>query len=184
MQMKIGVRSNRTLYRRVNLSHMILFLGGCCIWLNAGWSESASGQEIRLIREVSQESDQNIDQLLQMEKITELQTNIHNEKISPVDRYAKIDTGPFIHRSFYPKAVLWEAPNICYNPLYFQDVGAERYGQDACLLQPVLSGAHFFGRTVALPLHAMVRCPFSCDYPLGHYRPGNCNPYLHYSFPW
>ena len=126
-----------------------------------------------------------VDELLGMKKIQELQTNIyHPVPEKPVDKYAAIKTGEFQDQLFSGSAVLWDAPNICHHPLYYQDVGLERYSQHTGLFQPVLSGVHFFGRTATLPLHAMVRRPFSCDYPLGHYRPGNCNPYVHYSFPW
>jgi hypothetical protein len=69
----------------------------------------------------------------------------------------------------------WEAPNICYQPLYFEDVGLERYGQ--CrneILQSWLSAAHFFSSAALLPLHMRHDPIYGCEYPLGYCRPGNC----------
>lgn len=155
-------------------------------------------------------NNQSVDELLGMKKISELDTNIHyvqdndqQRKIEDVKEeiYEMVDEDNrptdakkrfshiirqtrFVEPTFSPKALFWDAPNICYHPLYFEDIGVERYGQDAGLLQPALSGGHFFGRLATLPLHALVKPPISCDYPLGHFRPGNCNPYLHYSLPW
>ena len=50
----------------------------------------------------------------------------------------------------------WDAPALCHNPLYFEDVNLERYGYSlryARVFQPVVSGAEFFvtGAGDALP---------------------------------
>lgn len=126
-----------------------------------------------------------INEMLDFKPLRQLQTNIYRQKPeSPENRFGKLKVGPLEAHDHQPTVYLWEAPNIRHNPLYFEDIGLERYGQDAGLLQPVVSGVHFFGRVQTLPLQAMFKRPFSCDYPLGHYRPGNCVPYLHHSFPW
>lgn len=82
--------------------------------------------------------------------------------------------------SFYaaPKLFCWVAPDIRYQPLYFEDVPLERYGQTRCTpLQTVSSGVHFFTSLALLPLHMRHDPPGSCDYPLGFCRPGDNVPY-------
>lgn len=72
----------------------------------------------------------------------------------------------------------WDAPDLYYRPLYFEQVNAERHGYSRCpLLQPVLGGAHFFASTVALPYQMTVHRPRECVAPLGHYRAGSPVPY-------
>ena len=36
----------------------------------------------------------------------------------------------------------------------------------------------YFGSVIALPYSLGLDPPNECEYPLGHYRPGNCAPYL------
>ncbi len=79
----------------------------------------------------------------------------------------------------------WEATCTCYNPLYFEEVNAERYGYVCgcryccgdCFLQPACSAAHFFGTVPCLPYCMLADCPTECVYTLGYYRPGDCNPW-------
>jgi hypothetical protein len=70
----------------------------------------------------------------------------------------------------------WEAPNIRYQPLYFEDVDLERYGHVVRddYFQSIVSFAHFFTSAALLPLHMRHDPVYSCDYPLGYCRPGNC----------
>jgi len=77
-----------------------------------------------------------------------------------------------------PKVFAWAAPNIRYQPLYFEDVALERYGQTPGIYrQPIASGIHFF-KSYALLSHQIHHdAPRSCDYPLGFCRPGNSAPY-------
>jgi len=71
----------------------------------------------------------------------------------------------------------WVASCLCHNPLYFEEINLERYGYGCCeCVQPVVSAAHFFATVPALPYMMAVDCPGSCDYTLGHYRPGSCPP--------
>ena len=63
---------------------------------------------------------------------------------------------------------------ICYRPLYFEEVALERYGASHGILQPAISGAHFFGSVVALPYKMTVRPPRSCECSNGFSRPGTC----------
>lgn len=69
----------------------------------------------------------------------------------------------------------WQAPNISYQPLYFEDIALERYGQSRRgLRQSLISYGHFFKSAALLRLHMDVDPPYSCDYPLGYCRPGVC----------
>ena len=73
----------------------------------------------------------------------------------------------------------WKASALCHKPLYFEQVRLERYGHSwGPLVQPIMSGVHFFGSVPVLPYKMGVRTPCECVYSLGYYRPGNCAPYM------
>jgi hypothetical protein len=73
----------------------------------------------------------------------------------------------------------WKASALCHKPLYFEEVGLERYGHSmGPLLEPVHSGAHFFLNVAFLPYKMGINPPHECQYALGYYRPGNCAPWL------
>jgi len=79
------------------------------------------------------------------------------------------------------KYFAWAAPDIRYQPLYFENAPHERYGQtpEGCeLRQTVLSAAHFFGSAALLPYKLLHKCPQSCDGPLGFCRPGSETPFV------
>jgi hypothetical protein len=77
-----------------------------------------------------------------------------------------------------PKVFAWAAPDIRYQPLYFEDVALERYGQTAGpYQQSFLSAVHLLKSTVLLPHQMKHDAPGSCDSPLGFCRPGNRVPY-------
>lgn len=85
----------------------------------------------------------------------------------------------FAQRNFTPSTLTWKASALCHKPLYFEQVQLERYGHTAGpILQPVLSGAHFFGSVITLPYQAGINPPWECQYALGYYRPGSCAPWL------
>ncbi|MGD9632607.1 MAG: hypothetical protein AB7G28_05840 [Pirellulales bacterium] len=74
---------------------------------------------------------------------------------------------------------MWKASAICHKPLYFEDEALERYGHSwGPYLDPLVSGAHFFTKLPVLPYCMGVHPPNECMYALGHYRPGNCAPYM------
>lgn len=78
----------------------------------------------------------------------------------------------------------WVAAKTCHRPLYFEEVNAERYGYTCNrTLQPVISTAHFFSTIPMLPYLMAADGPCQCNYTLGHYRPGSCNPYRHHRWP-
>ncbi|HWA23054.1 MAG TPA: hypothetical protein VG735_11715, partial [Caulobacterales bacterium] len=85
----------------------------------------------------------------------------------------------FQPRSWAQVTYLWKAPSMCNKPLYFEDVQLERYGHDwGPVLQPIMSGAHFFGTVPILPYKMGLEPPQECIYTLGYYRPGSCAPYI------
>ena len=103
--------------------------------------------------------------------------------ISPIDTAKRIPedetrsigrvSNPQPMRSHPPALAVWEAPNIRYNPLYFEDVVLERYGQTYPRgIQPWASAFRFYVQGMALPYNATIDRPFSCESPLGYCRPG------------
>lgn len=79
----------------------------------------------------------------------------------------------------------WEASNLVYNPLYFEDTRLERYGQHAWgPLQSIKSVALFAGQFASLPYQMALDPVHECVSPLGFYRPGEAAPCLKRSIPW
>lgn len=97
-----------------------------------------------------------------------------------------IDDGtPFVERSWPQVCYMWKASALCHKPLYFENVQLERYGHSwGPFVQPLVSGAHFFTRIPVLPYCMGLKAPNECVYTLGHYRPGNCAPYLIEAIPF
>jgi hypothetical protein len=74
---------------------------------------------------------------------------------------------------------MWTASRLYHKPLYFEQPQLERYGHTwGPFVQPIMSGAHFFGTVPFLPFAMGLEPPGECIYTLGHYRPGNCAPWL------
>ncbi len=83
----------------------------------------------------------------------------------------------FAGRSWQPTVFTWKASGLCHKPLYFEQVGVERYGHNlGPILQPFASGAHFFLTVPILPYKMGLEPPDECVYTLGYYRPGSCAP--------
>ena len=83
-----------------------------------------------------------------------------------------------VQRGWANSCYAWTAPALAHRPLYFEEVNLERYGLTRCgRLQPIASGAHFFGNALILPYHVGAVPAHRCIYTLGHYRPGSCVPY-------
>jgi hypothetical protein len=86
---------------------------------------------------------------------------------------------PFQPRSWAPVTYQWKASGLCHKPLYFEQVQVERYGHSwGPVLQPIMSGVHFFGTVPILPYKMGLETPNECVYSLGYYRPGSCAPYM------
>jgi len=85
---------------------------------------------------------------------------------------------PWLPRQWNEVTYFWDAPDLCYGPLRYEEVNLERFGYTHCpIVQPAISGAHFFCATLALPYTMTMRPHGECIYPLGHYRPGSPVPY-------
>jgi hypothetical protein len=97
----------------------------------------------------------------------------------------RIAQGNFTRRVFPWSDYQWEASNLWYYPLYFEDVPLERYGHSRpFLIQPFFSAAKFAVQAVGLPYQATIDPIRKCKYPLGYYRIGDCVPYKYYQIPW
>ncbi|MDA0657787.1 MAG: hypothetical protein O2931_14795 [Planctomycetota bacterium] len=71
----------------------------------------------------------------------------------------------------------WTAPEMWHQPLYFDDVPLEQYGQTKHpLMQPAISMGRFFATIPAMPYKMAKEPPFSCVSTLGKFRPGSCTP--------
>jgi hypothetical protein len=92
--------------------------------------------------------------------------------------------GPFQPRTYAPSLYAWQASNICYNPLYFEDPQLERYGHTwPFFIQPFVSMGRFTVQAAGLPYQMTIDPACSAVYPLGFYRPGECAPKLIYQIP-
>ena len=120
-----------------------------------------------------------LDQVLKLSNLSEIKVTpiIGSDDKRPADKFsdylAKYPAKPAVARP--PRLVMWEAANIRYQPLYFEDVILERYGQTSGpLRQPWVSGYRFVLAGSVLPYNAWIERPRSCDSPLGYVRPGRC----------
>ncbi len=88
-------------------------------------------------------------------------------------------------RAFPDLTYMWCASNLYHNPLYFEDVQLERYGQVKCneFTQSFVSVGKFGVQLIGLPYQMALDNPHSCRYSLGYYRPGDCAPRLKYRVP-
>lgn len=85
----------------------------------------------------------------------------------------------YASRTWTPITFSWKASGLCHKPLYFEEPQLERYGHTTGpVLQPALSGAHFFLNVAVLPYKMGINPPNECQYALGYYRPGSCAPWL------
>lgn len=71
----------------------------------------------------------------------------------------------------------WDAPALCYGPIYIQDVNLERYGYSHGIFQAGYSAVHFLGSVAILPYLWGAYPQRNCYYALGYYRPGDYAPY-------
>jgi hypothetical protein len=83
------------------------------------------------------------------------------------------------------KQLLWAASEMAHQPLYFDDVPLERYGQTCHpLVQPLVSGALFFGTFPVMPYKIGLDHPYDLISTLGYYRPGSPAPCMHQTLPF
>lgn len=80
-------------------------------------------------------------------------------------------------RGWGPAALHWAPSEIVHQPLYFDDQSLERYGQTFCpVVQPLVSGARFFGTFPVMPYLIGVDRPYDCISTAGYVRAGRCAP--------
>ncbi|MCA9004381.1 MAG: hypothetical protein KDA70_03835 [Planctomycetaceae bacterium] len=93
---------------------------------------------------------------------------------------------PYSGRNFTESIYTWEASDLNYNPLYFEDPNLERYGYSRRdLVQPFVSIGRFTGQLIALPYQMSIDPVKKKVYPLGFYRPGEPNiPKRINGVPW
>jgi len=86
----------------------------------------------------------------------------------------------------WPEQVFgWAASELEHQPLYFDDVPLENYGQTVCpFAQPALSAARFFVTLPVIPYKIGLDHPFDRVSTLGTYRVGTCAPRTHQSPPF
>jgi len=89
-------------------------------------------------------------------------------------------------RGWSSTSYAWEAPALYHSPLYYEEVELERYGNEICLVQPVVSGLRFYLTPFILPYQMGIEdySLMSCQYDLGHERPGSCVPYSIHALPF
>lgn len=84
-----------------------------------------------------------------------------------------------------PKCVAWVPPALSHKPVYFEEVGAERYGQTRSpALQPVISGGKFLANAAILPYKLGVDSPHRVAYDVGLPRPGSPAPGVRETLPF
>jgi len=110
--------------------------------------------------------------------IEEIGLSLHEVGRVPEDRSGLLkEYGRFGPVSESVKVFAWEAPDIRYQPLFFEDVALERYGQTLPdYRQSVRSAIHFGTAFTGLSLQLLETPSRSCDYSLGYCRPGSYVP--------
>ena len=97
----------------------------------------------------------------------------------------KLSEENYSHRPMSDCLYQWKAADLWHNPLYFEDVGLERYGHvHREYLQPFVSVGRFGVQLVGLPYQMSIDPVCKKMYTLGYYRPGECAPKKHYRIPW
>ena len=123
----------------------------------------------------------------QFKPISEVRLRLHAEaKQLPADcsRVLFESTRPSNARSNAVRNVHWQPTNFLHQPLYFDDVPLERYGQTLSpCWQPVLSGARFYLTLPVIPWKMGYDHPYDCVTTLGLYRPGVCAPCMREKLP-
>jgi hypothetical protein len=87
-------------------------------------------------------------------------------------------------RSFPPMVATYVARQSWHYPLYFEDLAAERYGHHFGCVQPIVSYGKFIVDLAMLPYNVCLDPPYSIQYDLGLYRPGDEVPHLIYLPRW
>lgn len=123
----------------------------------------------------------------QFKRISEVKLRLHPEaRELPSDCSSVLfeTTENDTTRSTAYRTVNWLPTNFFHQPLYFDDMPLERYGQSVCPhWQPVASGLRFFLTVPAVPYKIGLDRPYDCVTTLGLYRPGVCAPCVRERYP-
>jgi hypothetical protein len=124
------------------------------------------------------------DDRMGMKSIREISYDIRPTQAGEVPEECVIDSAVYHGRHFAQSNFQWKASAVATKAAYFEDVQLERYGHTVSPgLQPIISGAKFFGTIPILPYKMGVIPPNECVYTLGHYRVGRRSPYMVEPFP-
>ncbi|MDR3182547.1 MAG: hypothetical protein LBT89_06445 [Planctomycetaceae bacterium] len=119
----------------------------------------------------------------ELKSITSISYDIRRKQ-GEVPEECTTNAREYTGRHFDQTCYRWKASNLCTKAAYFEDVQLDRYGHSVCpAMEPIISGAKFFATVPLLPYYAGVTPPCECVYTLGHYRVGNCSPYMVQPFP-
>ena len=100
-------------------------------------------------------------------------------KPGTLPRECPLIASAYTGRSYSRTCFFWTASGVCTKGAYFENVQLERYGHSLCpALEPIFSGVRFFVTIPLLPYKLGLTPPNECVYTLGHYRVGNCAPYM------
>ncbi len=145
---------------------------------------SSQFQDNRLRQDRSLEDQRNCEEELasaRANRVSSVDLNIRVEGVAGEDYPYECAFGDEMMepRAWSEITYNWKASALCHKPLYFEQNQLERYGHSwGPYLQPIMSGVHFFTSVPILPYKMGIESPNECIYALGHYRPGNCAPYL------
>jgi hypothetical protein len=84
----------------------------------------------------------------------------------------KTSTENSMNYAWQGRDVLWLAPNAVHQPLYFEDIAVERYGQRTLFFQPAVSAVNFAYDAAVLPVRAIIDPPKSLLPTQRHFRAG------------
>lgn len=79
-------------------------------------------------------------------------------------------------RGFPATGFGWDAPAVCFRPLYFEDINLERYGIHFGFCEIAVSTGLFTKDVLLLPYKLLVQPGCENIYTLGYERPSNCIP--------
>lgn len=118
-----------------------------------------------------------------------LNIGIQAESLPPdcsTSLFATQVTNPRTLREHWPQVEFnWAATEFYHQPLYFEDIPLERYGQAYHpLVQPWLSGARFFATFPIVPYKMGIDRTHDRIYSLGYYRPGSPSPCVRQRLPF
>ncbi len=114
-------------------------------------------------------------------KIEDVKFEMYSGSIIPSDRSPgllnRISNGSTYLPPNAGTTAYWVAPNLCYQPLLFEDALLERYGKASTILgmQPYRSGVHFAISSILLPIKVFTT-RHDVETPLAFDRPGSYTP--------